>query len=193
MAKQAQSHASRPATFLTGSPFTSNLTSEDLGALTRTHGYFSSSSAQTFDAKGNANVDSVFRVEKTLNKASDSTVGMVNGDRDAGDGVHWDDGTSRLFAGHTLADQRIVLDTSAQILCGRAVAPNAPVKLDTNAFSDNCTGINGEGSSPTEFAGLVGQNYNVPEPSTGLLLLAVGVIGVGARMKSTFRASSESL
>jgi type VI secretion system secreted protein VgrG len=176
---------------LTGWPSTSNLTNEDLGALTRTHGYFFSSSAQTLDPEGNA--DSVFQVEKTLNTASNSRAGMVKGDHDAGDGVHWDDGTSRLFAGHTLADQRIALDTSAQILCGRAVAPKAPEKLDTNALSDNCTGVNGEGSSPTEFAGLVGQNHNVPEPSTGLLLLAVGVIGVGARMKGTFRALSESL
>lgn len=114
--KQAQSHASRPATFLTGWPFTSNLTSEDLGALTRPHGHFFSSLAQTLDPEGNANADSVFQVEKTLNTASNSTAGMVKGDHDAGDGVHWDDGTSRLFAGHTLADQRIALDTSAQIL-----------------------------------------------------------------------------
>ena len=69
------------------------------------------------------------------------------------------------------------------------IAPKAPEKLNSNALSDNCTGVTGEGSSPTEFAGLVGQNHNVPEPSTGLLLLAAGVIGVGARMKSTFRAS----
>ena len=62
----------------------------------------------------------------------------------------------------------------------------------TDAYSNDCMGINGEGGGLIEFPSLVGQNRNIPEPSTGLLLSAVGLIGVGVRMKHTFRASSES-
>jgi hypothetical protein len=99
-----------------------------------------------------------------------------------------------LFAGHTLADERIALDSIAQGLCGRAVAPKAPGKLETNkAFSDACSGITGVDSRPTELGGLAVQSFSVPEPSTGLLLLAVGLIGLGTRMKSSCRAPSGSV
>lgn len=90
----------------------------------------------------------------------------------------------------TLADERI--DSIAQGLCGRAAAPKAPGKLETNkAVSDACSDITGVDSRPTEPVGLAVQNFSVPEPSTGLLLLAVGLIGVGTRKKNTFRAPSK--
>ena len=192
--QQAQSRAPRPGTFLTGWPFTGDLTGHDLDALTRSHGYFFSSSGQTLDAKGGAHADPIPRLEKMLGSGSNSMLGLANEDRGVGNGGHWDDGTSRLFTGHTLADERIALDSIAQDLCGRAIAPKASGKLDANkAFSDACNGITGVDSGPTEVVGLAVQNFNVPEPSTGLLLLAVGLIGVGTRMKSTFRAPSGSV
>jgi hypothetical protein len=156
----------------------------------------------TLDAQGRSHADFV-QIGKALTTASNSAVSVIDGG--AGDGVYWDVGssatlgTSTLFAGNILAEQSITLATGAQILCGRAIALNAAVTIDTNVVSDDCTGSDGEGGGPTDFGSLGfnggangdGQGRDVPEPSTGLLLLAAGLIGVGARMNGTLRASFE--
>jgi hypothetical protein len=73
------------------------------------------------------------------------------------------------------------------------------VKL-RNGVSDDCTGTDSARGGPTDFGGLGfsgnangdHQGRDIPEPSSCLLLLAAGLIGVGARIKGTLRASFES-
>jgi hypothetical protein len=64
---------------------------------------------------------------------------VINGG--ANSGVFWDVGssatlgTSTTFAGNILALQSITINTSARILCGRALAETGAVTRDTGAFN----------------------------------------------------------
>jgi len=157
---------------------TQNLTGLNLGGLTLTPGvYFFANSAQLtgtliLDAQGDPNAVFVFQIGSTLTTASASSVVFINGGQ--GLNTFWQVGSSATlgtatqFTGNILALTSITLNTGANINCGRALARNGAVTLDTNnVFIAPCL------LTPTQA---------VPEPST-LILLATGVMGTAALLR----------
>lgn len=175
---------------------TSDLSGQDLGGLTLTPGVYSfSTSAQltgtlTLDFLGNPNADFVFLIGSALTTASSSSVSIINGT--AGSGVFWHVGTSAtlgsstVFQGNIIADQSITLNSTASILCGRAIALKAAVTMDNNVISGNCEteGVYNDGHTDFGSMGYAGETETVnpptvvPEPST-ILLTAAGMVLVG--------------
>jgi type VI secretion system secreted protein VgrG len=73
-----------------------------------------------------------------------------------------------VFAGSIIADQSVTLITTAKVLCGRAIALNAAVTMDTNTLSTTCTQSSGGGT--------------LPEPATLVLVgLALGALPLTRR------------
>jgi hypothetical protein len=177
VAAQAQSSLTTAYNVAAGLSPTSTLTGQDLGGLTLTPGvYFFSSSAQltgtlTLDAQGDPNAVFVFQIGSTLTTASNSAVVFSNGGQ--GLNTFWQVGssatlgTTTAFTGNILALTSITLDTGANIGCGRALAQNGAVTLDSNLVSIGT--LTSPCVSPTS-------TQTTPEPST-FLLLGTGVMG----------------
>jgi len=126
--------------------------------------------ALTLDAEGNPNPVFVFQIGTTLTTASNSSVGFVNGGQ--GLSVFWQVGSSATlgtttsFLGNILALSSITLNTGANIVCGRALARNEAVTMDTNNIDPSgCAATSGSSSSSSSSGG-----NNVPEPGTSAML-----------------------
>jgi hypothetical protein len=206
VAHQAQIDATAAYGVLAGQSVTGNLTGHDLGSVgTLQPGvYHFDSSAQltgilTLDFAENPDSLFVFQVGSALTTASGSVVNVLNSS--ANSGVFWQVGssatlgTSSMFAGNILADQSINLTTGANILCGRAIALNAAVTMDTNTISNDCASFN-SGSERSDYGskGFSGGQVPcviaaVPEPEPYAMLLA----GSGLLGFMTYRRKHKAL
>jgi len=194
VAQQAQMDALSAYNILAGQSVTKDLSGKDLGGMALIPGvYFFSSSAQltgtlTLNAENDPNALFVFEIGSALTTASNSSVNVLNGGPN--EGVFWQVGssatlgTSTVFAGNILADQSITLNTTAKILCGRAIALHAAVTMDTNIISNDCTGAGTAGSGRndhgSEGSSGFGTDHQIPEPAT-LALFGLGFMGVAYR------------
>ena len=184
VADQAQRDARAAYNAFKALAFTQELTGQNLGGLTLTPGvYFFASSAQLtgnlfLDFLGNSQSRFVFQMGSTLTTASASTVVALNGG--PGNNVYWQVGssatigTATAFLGTIIADQSVTLNTSASIMCGRAIALVGAVTMDTNVISaDDC--------STVEAVPVV-----IPEPSSLALLAApcLALVGFARRRRS---------
>jgi hypothetical protein len=193
VAQQAQADALTAFNALAAAlPITADLTGHDLGTVgTLSPGvYFFSSTAQltgtlTLDFGAHPNEPFIFQIGSALTTASASVVDVLNGD--ANSGIYWEVGssatlgTSTVFAGNILAETSITLNTSASILCGRAIALTAAVTMDTNTISNNCEGGGDYGSGRSDFGsfGFSGPSAGtIPEPSTWAMVL-IGFASLG--------------
>lgn len=195
LAQQAQADAVAADAFLRSLAPSANLSGQDLGGLVLTPGvYVFSSSAQltgalTLDAQNDPNALFVFQIGSSLTTAVASTVNVVNGT--VSTGVFWDVGssatlgTSTLFAGNILADQSVTLNSGAGV-CGRVMALNAAVTMDTNALSNNCNDVASLESGRTDFGsggfgGAAGVSA-IPEPAA-FSMLGIGILALYGRKR----------
>ena len=203
IAQQAQIDALAAYNALAALPFTTQYSvPTDLGGKILYPGVYSfDSSAQltgilTLDFQNDADSQFVFQVGSSLTTASNSLVNIINGG--ANNGVYWQVGSSAtlgtgsLFAGNIIADQSITLTNSSGILCGRAIALNAAVTIDTNTLSNDCSGQGALGSMRNDFGsnGFSGgksvQVSAIPEPESYAMLLAgMSLLGFMVRRKSS--------
>lgn len=133
----------------------------------------------------------IFQIGTALTTASASNVTVLNGGPSSA--IYWGIGSSATlgtgttFAGNILADQSITLNTAAKILCGRAIALNAAVTMDTNTISRDCTGGGDIGSGRSDYGsgGFSGGVASaVPESRTwALMILGFGGVGVLSRKR----------
>jgi len=193
--------------YLAGLSFTRDLSGQDLGGMTLTAGvYRLTSSAQltgalTLDAQNMANALFVFQIGSTLTTAGASSVNVINGSADTG--VFFDVGTSAvlgagsLFAGNIIAADSITFNAAASLLCGRALALNGSVTLDTNLVSRDCAAGGALGTTSVDygsegFAGVAADAQDVPEPGS-LLLLPLGLLALAyGRRRASICASLPS-
>jgi len=188
VAAHAQSDVTTAYNYLANLSPISDLTGKNLGGLTLDPGiYHFDSSAQltgalTLDAHGSNNAFWAFQIGSTLTSASSSSVHLINGG--PGDALYWQVGssatlgTSTTFEGNILALTSITLNTGATIPCGRALARNGAVTMDTNVISTGCGGSDTSGSGAggsTNGGGTVdGGGAVVPEPGS-LVLVCLGL------------------
>jgi hypothetical protein len=188
-AQQAQSDALAAYNILAALSGT-DLTGQDLGGgRTITPGVYTMADTTaylngtlTLDAQGLHNARFVFNLAAALTTGSNAVVNVIGGDSSTE--VYWVIGSSAtlgsgtMFAGNILADQSITLVTGADILCGRAIALNAKVTLDTDRISNNNTAER-FGTDRLDFGsyGFSGGSGATVVPVPGAILL--GSIGVG--------------
>ena len=174
VSQQGQLDASNAFTSLGSTATTHDLSGQDLGGMTLTPGVYNfTSSAQLtgnlfLNFLGNASSTFIFKIGSTLTTASNSSVFESGG---PGANVFWlvgssaTLGTGTAFEGNIIADQSVTLTTGASISCGRAIALNGAVTMDSNVISDICATDNGAPGS------------TVPEPGTAVLLSS-GLFGL---------------
>lgn len=196
VAGAAQTDAAAAAATLAALLPTIDLTGQDLGTVgVLTPGvYRFASSAQltgllTLDFTSAPEGDFVFQIGSTLTTASASNIVVIGGSNASG--IFWNIGSSATLGtdstmvGNLVATTAITVANGARILCGRALALNAAVTLDSNRISNNCAG-NDLGSGLGDFnsegyAGIDG-SIAVPEPATWAMLV-FGFGGVGTMMR----------
>jgi len=191
IAAQAQRDLTTAYNFAAAEPCGNVLSGQNLGGLTLTSGvYCFASSAQltgtlTLNAQSNPNAVFIFQIGSTLTTASSSSIVFINGGE--GNSVFWQVGssatlgTTTAFEGNILALTSITMNTGANIECGRALARNGALTMDTNSLSigsaacDTSVVSGGPGPGPGPGA--------VPEPGTaGLLSLGLlGLLGFSRR------------
>ena len=134
VAQQAQSDDTNAYNILAGRPVTQDLTGQDLGGKTLIAGVYGfNSSAQltgtlTLNGQGNPNSVFIINIGSTLTTASNSSILLINGAQGGNVffrvGSSATLGTSTSFTGDILALTSITLNTSANIICGDALAQN---------------------------------------------------------------------
>lgn len=181
VAVQAQNDLTAAFVSAMTQPCGTALTGQDLGGLNLTPGvYCFANSAQltgalTLNSLADPASVFVFQIGSTLTTASNSSVAFTNGGKGAR--VFWQIGSSATlgtttnFAGNILALSSITLTTGSTINCGRALARNGAVTMDTNVVSIGGAGC--EFAPPGPGPGPGGNS--IPEPGTGSLLLLAGI------------------
>jgi hypothetical protein len=196
----AQTDAGLAFTTLAALPFDFDLTGSDLGSvggsaipLLSTPGVYKFDSSAllngnlVLDFGSNPGGAFIFQIGTALTTGSASTITVLNGG--AGSGVFFNVGssatlgTSSIFMGNIIADQSITLTTGAQIQCGRAIALDAAVTLDTNTISNDC------GTGDFGSQGYAGNaTAAVPEPASWMLMIAgFGLAGTAMRGRRASR------
>jgi hypothetical protein len=187
-ASQAQSDLATAYDFAAGETSNFNLTGTDLGGLTLTPGVYTfASSAQltgklTLDGQGDPNAVFLFQIGSTLTTAGSSSVVSANGG--TGGSVFFQVGSSATlgantaFEGSILALTSITLNAGSTIGCGRALARNGVVTLNTSTVSIDTAScetatVNGAGGTNSGGGGTA-----VPEPAS-LAGLTIGLFGLG--------------
>jgi len=172
VAMGAQADALTAYNVLAGLSPNQNLTGMDLGGLTLLPGTYKFNSSAlltgmlTLNFQGLNNQNIVFQIGSTITTASASQVLVINPGHN--DNVYWQVGSSATlgtttsFYGTIIALASDTLTTGATLNCGRVIALNGAVTLDTNTISiDNCA-----------------TGTPLPEPAT-IGLLVPGLVGVG--------------
>jgi type VI secretion system secreted protein VgrG len=194
VAQQASSDAADAFAIFAALPTAIDLTGQDLGTFgTLTPGVYKFATtaqltgALVLDFASNPGGSFIFLIGTTLTTASASSLTAVNGD--AGSGLFFNVGTSAtlgtgtVFTGNILAAQSITLNMGVHIVCGRAIALNAAITLDSNAVSSDC----GAGDFHSRGFSAAG----VPEPASWAMMVA-GFGMTGAAMRSRRRPASKS-
>ena len=166
---------------------TANLSGQNLGGLTLTPGVYNyDSSAQltgtlVLNFAGLSNAEFVFQIASTLTTASAAAVTVEGGN--STDGIFFAVGSSAtlgsgtVLAGNILAESSISFDSTAEILCGRAIALTGAVTMIGNTVTNNCVGAGAGGYS--------GGTISTPEPATFVLLgsALAGLFGFAVRRR----------